>query len=245
MESAIYQGDVFHQRFVPTQHQFKYRINLFWLKLCELDQLDQQLSLFSVDKRNWVECRQRDYITSSGLSMHEKALTTAQSLGLDIRPSAIYFLGQLRMLGFYFSPVNFYFFQDDSQQFTHMLAEVTNTPWHEKHCYLVNIKQPEITQKQFHVSPFNPLDMTYHWQIAPPGQSCHIALSCHQQDKHFTAGVNLTRQVLNPSSLKRVLLNTPSMSAKTVLGIYWQALKIWAKGTPLYDHPNKGKNNHV
>ena len=97
---------------------------------------------------------------------------------LGIRLSA-----RLRMFGIYFSPVNFYFLRDELGVFTHMMAEVSNTPWNERHYYLVDMDKQEDTQKEFHVSPFNPLDMTYKWNVGIPGEVFFMTLACHQKKK--------------------------------------------------------------
>jgi len=39
--------------------------------------------------------------------------------------------------------------------------------------------------------------------------------------------------------LSRVLRKTPSQTLSLVLGIYWQALQLFWKRTPLYKHPKK------
>lgn len=239
-ESALYQGKVFHQRFTPTKHRFEYSMSLFWLKLSELDELSHSIKGFSYNQFNWCQFNSKDYIDNSPLPIQQKVHQQTLKLGFNSAHSEIFFLGQIRSLGVYFSPVNFYFFRESDGHFSYMMAEVTNTPWHEKHCYLVNLDNIHSTRKCFHVSPFNPMQMDYHWQIQAPSQTCNIALSCHRQTKHFTAGLQLFRKELNSKHLRRVLINTPSMSVKTMVGIYWQAFKLFLKGTPIYSHPTKG-----
>jgi DUF1365 family protein len=153
----------------------------------------------------------------------------------------IYMLGQLRTLGLYFSPVNFYFLRQAGQmQYSHMLAEVSNTPWGERHCYLVNMKHQSDNEKALHVSPFNPLDMQYQWKIAQPNNRFSMRLSCIKDEKHFEAGLSLTKQPLTTKTLQAALIKVPSFTIKSLIGIYWQALKLFIKGAPIYDHPNKG-----
>lgn len=245
MESAIYEGTVRHQRFTPTQHQFSYDLTLFWLKLAELPMLTEQFPSFSYNKRNWLQFSDGDYLNSSSLPITQKVREQASSLGLTDLNLEIFMLGQIRMFGVYFSPVNFYFFRQPSGRFSHMMAEVSNTPWHEKHCYLVKLEssqpnQPITTEKQFHVSPFNPMDMQYLWRIKPPEKHCDISLECHKDQRHFSASIHLQQKELNRKTLRNVMVKTPSISVKTLLGIYWQALKLFVKGTPIYSHPKKG-----
>jgi DUF1365 family protein len=119
-----------------------------------------------------------------------------------------------------------------------MLAEVSNTPWLQRHYYLVDLSEDSPkTTKQFHVSPFNPMDMTYHWEITPPNENLKIILSAHQENKDFVAGMKLNRQPLNRSAIYRVLRTTPFMAIKIIGGIYWQALKLFIKRVPFYGNP--------
>jgi DUF1365 family protein len=122
-----------------------------------------------------------------------------------------------------------------------LLAEVSNTPWNDRHCYLVDLAKQEDCEKVFHVSPFNPMDMQYKWEISQPAQSLKLTLSCHKEVKHFAASLNLSKVELNSKSLFNVLLTIPSMTIKTVIGIYWQALKLFIKGVPFYSHSEQGK----
>ncbi len=124
-----------------------------------------------------------------------------------------------------------------------MLAEVSNTPWNQRHYYLLDLSQPLHHDKAFHVSPFNPIDMQYQWRIRAPaattgGKPASIHLEAHRGDKHFAATVTLERVEMNSNNITRVLVRFPVNTLTTVLAIYWQALKLWLKRTPIYDHHN-------
>lgn len=252
--SALYSGTVYHERFRPTQHRFSYQIHLFWLNLDELARLESSVKHLSCSHRALVQFRSSDYLGAHDGNVKEAVLNKIRQLGgpsfqqpvssngtTDRPPTCeVYMLGQLRTFGMYFSPVNFYFVKPAaSSLFTYMLAEVSNTPWHERHYYLVDMATQDDTQKAFHVSPFNPMDMTYQWQISQPASEFTMTMDCYQQQRDFRAGLKLHRTPLTSQSLKAALIKIPSMTVKTVTGIYWQALKLWLKRTPVYSHPNK------
>ncbi len=243
MESAIYQGKVNHQRFKPTQHKFDYDIYVMWLKLSEIDQLGTMLKRFSVGKRGWLSFHRDDYYGDSTLPLDEAIRQKMTELNDGAKLEGdVFFFGQLRSFGIYFSPVNFYFLRScEAKRFTHMLAEVSNTPWNERHYYLVDMDTQEDTEKAFHVSPFNPLDMTYKWTIRQPDERFSLVMACHQKEKDFIAGLNMKRISLDNKNLRIMLRRIPSMTIKTVVGIYWQALKLFIKRTPVYDHPNNSQ----
>ena len=244
IESAIYKGKVYHQRFKPTQHKFDYDIYLFWLKLesDELNALSDTLTYFSAHSKARVRFKREDYLGDPSISLKQAVLERMTELnGGKTLNGDIFMLGQLRMWGLYFSPVNFYYLRNVEGKYTHMLAEVSNTPWNERHHYLVNLDTQADTPKAFHVSPFNPMDMTYKWSISQPSSRLSLAMDCVREDKEFSAGINLTKFTLDNANLSAALKRIPSMTIKTVAGIYWHALKLLLKRTPLYTHPEKSQ----
>lgn len=237
MESALYVGKVFHQRFKPKHHAFNYRIFFFWLNLDEIESLDQTVRGFSYRPWSIVRFKREDYLGDNKISLKESVIDRMSELAGTPLDGKVFMLGQARVFGLYFSPVNFFYLQGEDGTFSHMLAEVSNTPWNQKHHYLVDLNNQIDCEKAFHVSPFNPIDMQYHWQVMQPNQHLALALSCSKGDKHFEASLNLKKQQLNSTTLFRVLISIPSMTIKTVVGIYWQALKLFLKGVPFYGHP--------
>ncbi|MFC3122081.1 DUF1365 domain-containing protein [Agaribacter flavus] len=245
-ESSLYKGWVFHQRLQPKLHKFSYRIYLWWIKLEELDALAKELKHFdtNIKKRSWLRFSLSDYMNtdknqhnaSTPEELEAHVISRMSALANDSLRGRVFFLGQTRTFGKYFSPVNFWFLQNEKQEFTHMLAEVSNTPWNERHHYLVDLNKQCDTQKAFHVSPFNPMDMTYKWHVQTPGKNMRLHLSCHQQSKQFEAAIDMTRETLSNDNLRKTLFSIPSMTIKTIFGIYWQALKLFVKRVPIYTH---------
>ena len=73
-----------------------------------------------------------------------------------------------------------------------------------------------------------------------------MALSVHMENarhgrKIFDATLLLQREDVTAGSLARVLLTYPLMTLKIIIAIYWQALRLWLKGTPVHDHPAKNQ----
>ena len=143
------------------------------------------------------------------------------------------------MFGLYFSPANFYYLQQADGSYSHVLVEVSNTPWNQRHCYLVDLNNQQDTPKAFHVSPFNPMDMSYRWSISQPGEQLHLHIDCVREQSEFVAGLTLKKITLNPSALFNVMIRIPCMGLKTVWGIYWQALKLALKRVPFYSYPKQ------
>ncbi|RUO77660.1 DUF1365 domain-containing protein [Idiomarina seosinensis] len=237
MDSALYWGKVFHRRFRPRQHDFDYQFMQWFLALDELDQANKVSRWFSTKGFAPLWFRRKDYLKGETGDLQHAALTKMSALAAKPLSGRVFFLGNIRTFGIYFSPVNFYYLQQGGE-FTHLLAEVSNTPWLERHYYLIDLSEQNPTSKKaFHVSPFNPLEMTYHWKLTDPGENLFIQLSAATEEKDFVAGMNLSRHSLNRSAVNRVLKTSPVMALKIIGGIYWQALKLFIKRTPFYGHP--------
>ncbi|GGF75780.1 DUF1365 domain-containing protein [Alteromonas lipolytica] len=239
MDSAICTGKVTHQRFRPTQHEFEYGIAMMWLNLDEVNLLARTVKGFSNTGRAAFEFRRSDYLGANDIPLKQAVLKKMNELASGQSLSGeVFLLGQARHFGLYFSPVNFYFLRNrQTGIFTYMLAEVSNTPWNERHYYLVDLSRQEDTPKAFHVSPFNPIDMVYKWHIQAPSDAFSVGLSCYKQNKHFTALMHLKLNPLNSNTIRNVIKSIPNMTLRTVIGIYWQAVKLWIKRTPVYSHP--------
>lgn len=242
-------GQVSHKRFTPTQHSFSYATAQWWLALDELPQLQALSRWWSLRRWAPLQFRRSDYLRGSHGDLADAVRQKMSELAQQPLQGRVFFLGNLRTFGLYFSPINCYFLQPDgSDSYSHMLAEVSNTPWNERHYYLLDLTQPLEHEKAFHVSPFNPIDMRYQWRIRPPasavgGKPASIHLEAHRDAKHFSATVTLERVELNSKSINRVLMRFPVNTVTTILAIYWQALKLWLKRTPIYDHHHNHNNS--
>lgn len=245
-QDAIYHGKVLHQRHSPKTHGFSYHMYLFWLNLQSLESQATHLLNEQRHQHRGVYFKRSDYLDKPEMPLHQRALERMSELAGESLSGEVFLLGQVRMLNIYFSPANFYYLKQPDGTFSHLLAEVSNTPWNQRHHYLVdlNINQP-ITPKQFHVSPFNPLDMQYRWQISQPKQHLSLAIECIKQHKHFEAAINMHRTPLTAESLAQAVKAIPSTTIKTVLGIYWQALKLAMKRVPFYSYPEASKPNSI
>jgi DUF1365 family protein len=161
-------------------------------------------------------------------------------------------LTHLRILGKSFNPVTIYYcYADDGVTLDCVVAEITNTPWKERHSYVLPVADGEQHGramrwnfgKRFHVSPFLPMQRDYAWRFTAPSDSLHVHMDVLDgAARDFDATLVLARRELNGANLARVLLRYPAMSARIVLAIHWQAFLIFLRRNPVYDHPKSRIN---
>jgi len=247
MLSCIYEGSVRHRRIVPVAHEFRYGLFMLYLDLDELPLLlNGRLGL----SRSWFSpasfCR-KDHLGDSTVQLSDAVRLmlrsrTGQECGGPIR-----LLTQLRNFGFYFSPLNLYYcFDKEGSQVNSIVAEVTNTPWLQKHWYVLGegnrIGNPRNLlfrhAKGFHVSPFMDMKADYEWSLSNPEQRLSVSIANHCGDQRlFDVAMVMNRKELTRSAMIRTLVHYPWMTARITLAIYWQAFQLWRKECPFYPHP--------
>ncbi len=170
-----------------------------------------------------------------------------------------------RNAGMYFSPVNFYIGFDKQQTPTHLLAEVSNTPWNKRHYYgfLLNGTDTEFCHdKNFHVSPFNPIDQRYRWQVTikntiknPPKSTSkkeakgqldrclQVRIAIDISDERgdvLKTGIKMVGVPMTDASVRDSLQKNPLMNLTSVTRIYWHAFKLYAiKKVPYINYDEK------
>jgi DUF1365 family protein len=253
MHSAIYTGWLRHRRHGPRPHAFRYRLDLLYLDLAELDRL------FAPSRWRWLSpfrFRRSDYLGDPNLPLDEAVRARVAEV-IGRRPQgAIRLLAQPRCFGFVFNPVSFYYcFDDDAgTQLVAIVADVTNTPWGERHSYVLPVapdaaqqrKQRFRCAKEFHVSPFMPLALEYDWHFHVPADRAvvHIVDRDHGAAV-FDATLTLERRPLTGANLAGVLLRAPIPAFKVMVGIYWQAARLALKGIRFHPHPRQAANGTV
>ncbi len=238
--SSLFVGDVRHRRFTPKAHELKYTLFMPCIDLDEWSKLSETVWGLGEKWWHWARYRREDYVGHGDLkrSVQDKVYDLT---GVRLEGKVLAVI-HLRYLGIYFSPVNFYYLYDAKGNWKYLLAEVSNTPWNERHYYAIpadkGVDGKEWQhEKAFHVSPFNPIDQQYHWKLKPVTDSLMVHLECHRDGKVFDATMAMKAREFTSQSLLWLLFKTPVMAVKVTLGIYWHALKLWMKGVPIYDHP--------
>ncbi len=250
LASCLYEGIVRHRRSTPVVHQFQYRLFALLLDLDELAEVFRGRWFWSVSRPNLAWFRRADYLGNPHQPLSDAVRELVQG-ERGFRPEGpVRLLTHLRYCGFRMNPVSFYYcYNPPGTHVEAIVAEVNNTPWDERHCYVLDTRSrfsldahrnrlTERTEKQFHVSPFLKMDMSYAWEFSQPCDDLFVAIeNWTPAGKIFEAQLEMQRRPMTTWQLARVLLRYPLMTAQIYAGIHWQAGRLWSKGVSYVPHP--------
>lgn len=247
MNSCLYVGTVRHRRFAPTPHAFATPLFMTYLDLDELPGVFDGRWLWSARGPALAWFRRADYLGDPTVPLAEAVRDEAERLTGSRPAGAIRMLTHLRYLGYVMNPVTFYYCHDADGAVEVVLAQITNTPWGERHVYAVGPDgrddQGRIRRrfgKAFHVSPFMPMDQRYDWSFTTPGRSLvvHMESATAGGVPVFDATLALRRRPMTAGTLAGALVRFPWMTGRVVGAIYWQAARLRLKRVPVHPHPD-------
>ena len=239
--SAIYTGRVTHARRGPTPHRFGFRLYMLYLDLDEIAQWPPSV-LLRRGRAGILSFFRGDYYGDASTPLKTSVLDRVEEC-LGARPDGpVRLLTQVRCFGFVFNPVSFYYcFAADGATLEAVVAEITNTPWQERHTYVLAAKDGDVRAsfpKAFHVSPFFAMTQRYRWRMTSPGDTLAVTMVNEEDGEDvFSATLALERRDLTAGALWRVVLRQPFMTWLIQFGIYFQAFRLWRKRTPYFEHP--------
>lgn len=259
LASAIYEGVVRHRRMTPREHSFEFALFMVYLDLAEMDRVFSMTRWWSMERMSPARFRREDYLGATGSL--DGAVRDRVERETGRRPKGpIRLLTHLRYFGCCFNPVSFYYcFDEPGDRVETIVAEITNTPWKERHTYVLdrgNAREPNGTlrwefEKRFHVSPFMPMQMGYDWAFREPGEELFVHMNLRPRNeetshrvehapKAFDATLQLKRRELTPGRMRMQLVRFPLMTLRVIGRIHFEALRLWLKRVPVHAHPGMG-----
>jgi DUF1365 family protein len=233
---------------------FQYRLFFMFLDLSELPALFDIHPLWSYERFNIACFRRRDHFGNPTLPM-DQAVRDLVEDRLGSRPNGpIRLLTHLRYFGHCFNPASFYYCYDPADtEVETIVVEIHNTPWAERYCYVLGAEQNEHAKdnwrrhqfaKEFHVSPFIDMNIRYDWRFRMPDDALRVhMIDFENGEKLFDASLALRRREITRGFLTQVLIRYPVLTVKIIVMIYWQALRLILKKTPIFTHPKKRQSS--
>ncbi|MBD3646169.1 MAG: DUF1365 domain-containing protein, partial [Pseudomonadales bacterium] len=214
------------------------------------DEICGTSAFVSRERNNLLGFFRQDFLPGKG-SLHQRVVNEIhRATGADFHGD-VFLLATWRQFGYVMNPLTLFFCYSDGE-LQHIVAEVTNTPWNERHCYVLPAyasrrEGDAITwtiDKSFHVSPFMPMNTRYQWRLHEPADQLNIRLNVLEDDKlSFYAGLHLEAEEITARSIRHALLRHGWLSVSTTARIYLQAAKLWHKRATFYPHPNTANAN--
>jgi DUF1365 family protein len=238
--SAFYEGTVRHRRFAVREHAFRHKISMAYV---DLDELPRLLG-GRLTKRGFglVRFRREDYFGDPAVPLDVAIRTlVAERTGAAAPDGPIGLLTQLRTLGHCFNPVSFYYCHRADGTLHSVVAEVTSTPWAQRHAYVLPVGDAPVVHggfdKRLHVSPFMPMDQHYTWSSTRPDPA-NPTLSVHIEsrdggERAFDATLNLERRPFT----RRTIGRHPAATLRVLALIYAHALVLGLKRIPVHARP--------
>lgn len=237
MNSCLYECTVMHRRLRPREHRFVYRIFMFLLDLDELEAVSHEVPLFSADEPNLYSLRKEDYFRLSTGSLRENITLFLESEGRPEPPARIRLLTLPRLLGYTFNPISIFFCDDDDGRPIGSVVQVGNTfgefkPYFVPHEGDVFHRR---VRKDFYVSPFSSLDLSFDFRFQPPGEQLRVWIDDYDESGRTLVSTLAGHRIpLTTAALAAMTLRYPFVTAKVIFLIHWEALRLWLKKIPFH-----------
>ena len=237
--NKIYKGKVFHKRYSPKVNQFIYNVSSFYMNIDQLEILSKKLKWFSYNRFNLFSVYSKDHHQSGSIRDKIEEILTKQNQFESF--DSIYMLAYPRVLGFVFNPLTTFYLFDEKKKLKKIVYQVHNT-FKEECYYIKDVQQDGLKhsqQKQFYVSPFLEMDMTYQFDLSFPGTKIkvHIDEFNKSNEKVLTASFAGKASAISDAVLIKTFLRMPLMTFKVFLAIHWQAIKLICKKVRIVKKP--------
>jgi DUF1365 family protein len=234
VRSAIYEGTLMHVRHTPRRHRFRYPVAYWLINLDELGELEARFRLLGVNRARLVSLHDRDHFDGDGTPLKQAVVRASGDPDVE----RVLVLTQLRVLGFVFNPVSFYWCYRADGSLACMVAELNNTFGERMTEVLHGDGLDYEHEKRLHVSPFMGLDQRYRYTFSEPGDRLFARIEVHDASgMPLQAVLAASRHELTRAALARFLIRYPLMPVQVIALIHWEALRLFLKKVPFHHKP--------
>ena len=242
--ARLYFTHVMHRRLFPVKYRFVYRVFSVYLDIDRLDEIAAGSRLFSHNRWNLLSLHDKDHGARDGAPLRHWIDQQLARHDIDLQGGSVKLLCFPRVFGYGFNPLSLWYCFHKNGELKAVMGEVSNT-FGESHGYLLH-DQGESLQwpvrqsrtKCFHVSPFIGMNSDYHFRLSEPGEHLNVLIrQFEDKELMLVAAQQGDSSPFNDRNLFRALISIPWMSAKVIVMIHWQALKIWLSGGRFHKKP--------
>ncbi len=246
-KEGIYSGFVVHERLRPKKHRLKYSVFSLFLDLDQLENINDQFKMLSYNRLSFLSINDADHGDGKSIrSWVNKELYAAQLQEFSFK---VYILCYPRIGGYVFNPLTVYFCYNCDGRLGATIYEVHNT-FGGRHSYVLTARNRNKTilrqrcEKKLHVSPFIHMNCVYNFFVKPPANDVRIVIREEDADGLLFAAATVGNySLINDRVLFYNLVRFPLMNLKVILGIHYEAAKLFIKGVPFLGAPKKKKKN--
>lgn len=223
-----------HNRKELVENKFFYRYFMFYLDLDEIDNIAGRKYLFSRNKFNVFNFRDRDHLEFGKMNTKENIIEYLKSNNIN-EVGRIMLLTNVATFGYNFNPVSFYFCFDKEDNPVCVVPEVGNTfnelkPYFIGHAKIDGNTFKARMEKLFYVSPFIPHNVFFDFNLTVPNDNLKIKIDDYKEnDRVFITNLSGRRKELTNYNLFKYMVKYPFVTLKVISAIHWQALKLIIK----------------
>jgi DUF1365 family protein len=242
--AALYVGKVLHARLKPIPHRFVYRLFMLLIDIDRIEAAGRLSRFLSIGRMNLFSFYAGDHlpVADSRASLGQRARDLFAREDIDVADCRILLLCLPRVLGYAFNPIAVFYAIADDGSLVGTIYEVRNT-FGERHFYVAAASGRASScrqdlRKQFHVSPFLPMNLKYRFSVAPPAETLVFRiLESDENGAVLSTGFSGRYLELGDFTALRVFFGLPLATLKVILGIHYEALRLYFKGLRVYPHP--------
>lgn len=271
MNSVIYTGKISHVRKKPRKNTFVYAVYMLYIDLDELPVLDKKLKFFSYDRFNILSFYNADHFKFIhqekedgrqviarenvkyqadkylNLDTRGRIEVLLEEAGFDFKVGKVFALTNLRVFGYVFNPVTFYYCFDEKGAFKVLISEVNNTFGDQK-MYFVPTEDPKaklftsLQRKNYYISPYTDFDNDLTWRFGLPDEKILMIIeSLEGGETEINATFVGERREISDWRLFLLNIRYPLFTLMVIFRIYYQALKLHLKKIKFRDKKETDK----
>jgi len=231
MSHQFFDGSIYHKRYSPKVHDFKYKFFMLDIDISELESLESKY--FSINSFNLFSFNTKNHFGSSGnfkenikLLLEKYDLNTTDKMRFITLPS---------ILGYVFNPISVLVLFENNKP-KNMIAEVHNYNGG-RIIYCVSLESKDgkhykgITTKDMYVSPFFNRDGRYEFDLKYTDAQFSIGVNLFENDIKMLNSTFVGKSLaFNSKTIRTLFFTHTLLTFWVVTRTLWQSIKLKLKG---------------